>query len=68
MSVQNRDADCYGRSVGIVNTNDGGDLNRELITNGLAWVYRSYCKAAFCNEWKLGELGGYERQEMPVGG
>ncbi len=27
------------------------NVNQELIKAGLAWQYRKYCKASFCNEW-----------------
>lgn len=54
--VQILDTDKYGRSIGIVQTENGGILNKELLTNGLAWVYPHYCKASFCNEWKQQEL------------
>lgn len=54
--VQVLDTDRYGRSVGVVYAYNGGNLNKELLSNGLAWVYTRYCKASFCNDWKQEEL------------
>lgn len=50
------DIDRYGRSVGVVHTDDGGNLNHELIENGFAWHYTKYCNASFCAGWKQDEL------------
>jgi len=44
------DTDRYGRSVGVVSV-DETNVNREIIRNGLAWQYRKYCKASFCDDW-----------------
>ena len=35
--------DRYGRTLGIVYGPGGPALNRELLMNGLAWVYEGYC-------------------------
>lgn len=50
--VQVMDTDRYGRTVGIVTTTDGATLNRELLQDGMAWLYTAYCKAPVCNDWK----------------
>ena len=50
VEVKTKDKDQYGRTVGIV-TVDGKSLNEALIKNGLAWVYRIYCKEPFCENW-----------------
>lgn len=42
-SVEIVDRDRYGRAVGIV-TVDKENINRELVSQGLAWVYKQYCK------------------------
>ena len=44
------DVDRYGRIVGIVYV---GDIcvNEEMVKNGLAWVYRRYCKIPVCEDW-----------------
>ena len=49
-TVKVYDTDRYGRSVGVVFVN-GTNVNEELINNGLAWQYRKYCKASFCEDW-----------------
>ena len=44
------DTDYRGRTVGLV-TIYGKSLNKALVRNGYAWVYRDYCKESFCYEW-----------------
>ena len=50
VNVQDMGPDRYGRTVGIV-----GNLNEALLQAGLAWVYPQFCKASFCQKWKLME-------------
>lgn len=50
VDVTTYDTDRYGRTVGIVIA-DGVNVNRSLIGAGLAWQYRKYCKASFCEDW-----------------
>ena len=40
----------YGRLICLLY---GGEvcLNEELIRNGLAWVYRTYCRNSICKKW-----------------
>ena len=52
VTVDVMDVDRYGRTVGVVTRQDGTILNCELLKNGLAWVYTSYCKKSFCRDWK----------------
>ena len=40
----------YGRTVGVVLV-DNVNVNQSLITAGLVWQYRKYCKAWFCPDW-----------------
>lgn len=56
VAVDMLDTDQYGRTVGLVRSEDGGILNQELLTNGLAWHYGRSCKASFCRQWKKDEL------------
>jgi endonuclease YncB( thermonuclease family) len=42
VSVQVKDVDRYGRTVGVVILPDGRNLNQELVRAGLAWWYRQY--------------------------
>lgn len=44
------DTDKYERTVGVVLV-DGMNVNQSLISAGLAWQYRKYCKASFCDGW-----------------
>lgn len=41
--VEVEDVDRYGRNVGTVYVN-GNNVNREMVKNGYAWVYRQYAK------------------------
>lgn len=49
--VETLGCDRYGRTLGIVSGPDGRILNRELLVNGLAWVYGRYCKRPECAQW-----------------
>lgn len=42
VTVEVRDTDRYGRTVGWVKTSDGRVLNIELVRAGFAWWYRDY--------------------------
>jgi micrococcal nuclease len=50
VEVKTKDTDRYGRSVALVSVG-GKSLNEALIKNGYAWVYRRYCREAFCKDW-----------------
>lgn len=50
VSVDPITADRYGRTVGVVRL-EHQCLNEELITAGLAWVYRQYCAGSLCEAW-----------------
>lgn len=43
VTIEDMGRDRYGRILGIV-TVDSDNLNEKLLENGLAWVYRKYCK------------------------
>lgn len=43
VSVDVKETDRYGRSVGVVSV-DGKNLNVALVSNGFAWWYREYAK------------------------
>lgn len=51
VQVESLGRDRYGRTLGIVTGPDGRILNRELLVNGLAWVYARYCKRPECVRW-----------------
>lgn len=48
------DMDHYGRPVALVQV-DGRTVNAEMVREGYAWVYTSYCKAKMCRQWKKDE-------------
>ena len=39
VTVEVKDTDRYGRTVGVITLPNGRILNRELVSNGLAWWY-----------------------------
>ena len=47
--------DKYGRTLGIITTPDGKNLNRNLIANGMAWVYAQYCTRTECTDMTRAE-------------
>lgn len=47
--------DRYGRTLGIVYGPEGSALNRDLLINGLAWVYGKYCARPECAQWRNDE-------------
>lgn len=50
VSVKVYDTDRYGRSVGVVYVGST-NVNEEIIRNGFAWQYRTYCKIMVCDDW-----------------
>lgn len=51
VTVEEKDVDRYGRTVGIVYSAAGTNINREMVKAGYAWVYRKYCRSSFCSDW-----------------
>ena len=45
VSVEVKDTDRYGRTIGIITLPDGKILNEELLKAGLAWHYKHYDKS-----------------------
>jgi len=43
----------YGRIIAILYDQDGKCLNEELVKNGHAWVYITYCRTSICEQWKI---------------
>lgn len=50
VDVEVKAKDRYGRTVAIIRSG-GNNINAALVANGYAWVYRQYCREAFCDEW-----------------
>lgn len=44
------DIDQYNRSVAVIRY-AGRDINRELVSEGLAWAYRQYLQGAYASEY-----------------
>lgn len=51
VTVEEKDVDRWGRTVGIVYSAAGTNINREMVKAGYAWVYRKYCRETFCHDW-----------------
>ena len=50
VEVEPKDVDRYDRVVSLV-TSNGQLVNRDLVANGLAWVYPKYCREEpLCSE------------------
>ncbi|MFA5652732.1 MAG: thermonuclease family protein [Desulfomonilia bacterium] len=58
VSIEERDVDRYGRTIGEVFLPDGRSLNRELVRSGLAHWYRRYS-----NDASLGVLEAEARAQ-----
>ena len=43
VTVRVKDHDRYGRTVAEIMLPDGGNLNKEILNAGMAWVFRRYC-------------------------
>ena len=50
VDISDMGPDRYGRTVGLIEL-DGISVNREMVKNGFAWVYRQYCKIPECRSW-----------------
>ena len=44
--LETKDVDRYGRTVGVIYTADGGEVNLEMVCDGHAWWYERYAKRA----------------------
>ncbi len=55
VTVEPKDIDRYGRTVALVKS-QGRLVNRELVVDGLAWVYPKYCREQpLCGDMKKDE-------------
>lgn len=67
IDVETKTVDRYGRTVGLV-TVDGQSLNKLIVQNGYAWVYRQYCKERFCSDWvRLEEIARQQKKGLWAG-
>jgi micrococcal nuclease len=44
--LETKSVDRYGRTVGVIYTADGEEVNLEMVCDGHAWWYRRYAKKA----------------------
>ena len=44
--LETKDVDRYGRTVGVIYTADGDEINLEMVCDGHAWWYERYAKRA----------------------
>jgi endonuclease YncB( thermonuclease family) len=50
VTVLSQDTDRYGRTIAHIITDQGTDLNMDLVRSGLAWWYRRYSHSAVLRE------------------
>ena len=50
VTVEIMDIDQYKRSVAVIRY-EGRDINREMVTEGMAWAYRQYLQGAYESEY-----------------
>ena len=72
VTVEEKDTDRYGRTVGIVYTSTGTNVNEEMVKSGYAWVYRKYCRSSFCSDWldlesnaRNNKIGLWQQKAVP---
>ena len=68
--LETKDVDRYGRTVGVIYTADGDEINLELVCDGHAWWYERYAKRATdckqCQEEAQKNKRGLWAEEDPV--
>ncbi len=62
VEVQETGSDRYGRTVAILILPTGRILQKELVAEGLAWVWPKYCKLPICLEWSETETQARENK------
>lgn len=50
VSAEIMDTDQYSRAVAVIRYT-GRDINREMVSEGLAWAYRQYLNGAYASEY-----------------
>ena len=68
--LETKDIDRYGRTVGVIYTDDGVDVNLEMVCDGHAWWYERYAKKATdykkCQEDAQNNKRGLWADEEPI--
>ena len=60
VDVQPITHDRYGRLIALIHVGDL-NVNRAMVADGYAWVYRRYCRKAFCSDWLALEKSASEQ-------
>ncbi|MFZ2950677.1 MAG: thermonuclease family protein [Desulfuromonadaceae bacterium] len=55
------DIDQYQRAVAVIRC-DGRDINREMVSEGMAWAYRRYLQGPYASEYIGSETGARSRR------
>ncbi len=61
VSAEIMDIDQYKRAVAVIRY-EGRDINREMVTEGMAWAYRQYLQGAYASEYIDGEAKARSRR------
>jgi endonuclease YncB( thermonuclease family) len=68
--LETKDVDRYGRTVGVIYTADGNEVNLELVCDGHAWWYERYAERAIdykqCQEDAQKNKRGLWAEEDPL--
>ena len=68
--LETKDVDRYGRTVGVIYTDDGVEVNLEMVCDGNAWWYERYAKRATdyeqCQEDAQKNKRGLWAEEDPI--
>ncbi len=62
VDLEVKDIDKYGRTVALVRTKNGENVNELLVRRGYAWVHIYYCKEPICKTWKVYESEAREKK------
>lgn len=61
VSAEIMDIDQYKRAVAVIRY-EGRDVNREMVTEGMAWAYRQYLQGAYESEYAGSEARARSRR------
>ncbi|MDA7581870.1 thermonuclease family protein [Luminiphilus sp.] len=68
--LETKDVDRYGRTVGVIYTDGGDEINLEMVCDGHAWWYERYAKKATdykqCQEDTQQNKHGLWAEEEPI--
>ena len=61
VTVEIIDIDQYKRSVAVIRY-EGRDINREMVSEGMAWAYRQFLQGAYASEYIGAENQAHSRR------